>query len=95
MKTINTTPALLPAFTHPLHKHISHTVNALNLRSNFSPGLRLIKPPADTNTTLQSSTMTDFMDIDLSRRNEKPRPLSDAEKQKLEEFVDSIHYSGR
>jgi hypothetical protein len=41
------------------------------------------------------TTMTDFMDIDLSRRNEKPRPLSDAEKQKLEEFVDSIHYSGR
>lgn len=39
--------------------------------------------------------MSDFMDIDLSRRNEKPRPLSDAEKQKLEEFVDSIHYSGR
>jgi cyclin-dependent kinase regulatory subunit CKS1 len=35
------------------------------------------------------------MDIDLSRRNEKPRPLSDAEKQKLEEFVESIHYSGR
>jgi len=37
----------------------------------------------------------EFMDIDMTRRNKKPRPLSDAERLKLEEFIDSIHYSGR
>ncbi len=35
------------------------------------------------------------MDIDYSRRNIKPRPLTEAERLKLEEFVDSIHYSTR
>ena len=35
------------------------------------------------------------MDIDFTRRNKKPRPLSEGEKEKLDEFVDAIHYSGR
>ncbi|KAF2146596.1 uncharacterized protein K452DRAFT_304545 [Aplosporella prunicola CBS 121167] len=35
------------------------------------------------------------MDIDFTRRNKKPRPLSEAEKDKLDEFVESIHYSAR
>lgn len=35
------------------------------------------------------------MDIDYTRRNKKPRMLSDPEKEKLDEFVDSIHYSSR
>ena len=35
------------------------------------------------------------MDIDFTRRNEKPRPLSEREKEKLDEFVDAIHYSAR
>ncbi|KIW00993.1 cyclin-dependent kinase regulatory subunit [Verruconis gallopava] len=35
------------------------------------------------------------MDIDLTRRNKKPRPLSESERAKLEEFIDSIHYSAR
>ena len=35
------------------------------------------------------------MDIDFTRRNKKPRPLSEAEKGKLDEFVDAIHYSAR
>ncbi|RDA85949.1 hypothetical protein CP532_0832, partial [Ophiocordyceps camponoti-leonardi (nom. inval.)] len=35
------------------------------------------------------------MDIDCSRRNRTPRPLSDAERSRLDEFVDSIHYSTR
>lgn len=35
------------------------------------------------------------MDIDLSRRNKKPRLLLESERQKLEEFIDSIHYSPR
>lgn len=34
-------------------------------------------------------------DIDMSRRNTVPRPLTDKEKQKLDEFVDMIHYSAR
>lgn len=39
--------------------------------------------------------MTAEMDIDFTRRNKKPRPLSEHEKEKLDEFVDSIHYSAR
>ncbi len=35
------------------------------------------------------------MDIDTSRRNKSPRPLSDSERARLEEFIDSIHYSAR
>ncbi|PFH61864.1 hypothetical protein XA68_15992 [Ophiocordyceps unilateralis] len=35
------------------------------------------------------------MDIDCSRRNKSPRPLSDAERTRLDEFIDSIHYSAR
>lgn len=31
----------------------------------------------------------------MTRRNKKPRPLSDVERNKLDEFIDSIHYSGR
>jgi cyclin-dependent kinase regulatory subunit CKS1 len=35
------------------------------------------------------------MDIDFTRRNKKPRPLNDSEKNKLDEFIDAIHYSAR
>ncbi|KAF2807054.1 CKS-domain-containing protein [Mytilinidion resinicola] len=35
------------------------------------------------------------MDIDFTRRNKKPRPLSEAEKEKLDEFIEAIHYSAR
>lgn len=35
------------------------------------------------------------MDIDTSRRNKTPRPLSDAERARVDEFIDSIHYSAR
>jgi cyclin-dependent kinase regulatory subunit CKS1 len=34
-------------------------------------------------------------DIDYSRRNKVPRLISENEKAKLEEFIDSIHYSAR
>lgn len=34
-------------------------------------------------------------DIDISRRNKKPRLLLESEREKLEEFIDSIHYSAR
>jgi len=36
-----------------------------------------------------------MVDIDLSRRNKKPRLLLESEREKLEEFIDSIHYSAR
>jgi cyclin-dependent kinase regulatory subunit CKS1 len=39
--------------------------------------------------------MTADMEIDFTRRNKKPRPLSEHEKEKLDEFVDAIHYSAR
>jgi hypothetical protein len=35
------------------------------------------------------------LDIDYTRRNKKARLLTDGEKDKLDEFVDSIHYSSR
>ncbi|KKO96836.1 cyclin-dependent kinase regulatory subunit [Trichoderma harzianum] len=35
------------------------------------------------------------MDIDMSRRNKTPRPLTDSERARLEEFVDAIRYSER
>lgn len=34
-------------------------------------------------------------DIDVTRRNKKPRLLTPAEKEKLEEFIEMIHYSAR
>jgi len=34
-------------------------------------------------------------DVDYSRRNKVPRIISENEKAKLEEFIDSIHYSAR
>jgi cyclin-dependent kinase regulatory subunit CKS1 len=37
----------------------------------------------------------EFMDIDVARRNKKPRPLSESERAKLEEFIENIHYSSR
>jgi hypothetical protein len=42
-----------------------------------------------------SAEMTSYMDIDMTRRNKKPRPLSEAERIKLDEYIDAIHYSGR
>lgn len=35
------------------------------------------------------------LDIDTTRRNKVPRPLSDGERARLEEYIDSIHYSSR
>lgn len=35
------------------------------------------------------------MDIDMSRRNRKPRLLEEEEVDRLREYVDSIHYSAR
>lgn len=35
------------------------------------------------------------MGIDTSRRNAKPRALTDNERARLEEFLEAIHYSNR
>ncbi|CZT19503.1 probable cyclin-dependent kinases regulatory subunit CKS1 [Ramularia collo-cygni] len=35
------------------------------------------------------------IDIDHTRRNKKPRLLTDSERDKLDEFIDNIHYSSR
>jgi cyclin-dependent kinase regulatory subunit CKS1 len=35
------------------------------------------------------------MGIDFTRRNKKPRPLTELEKEKLDEFLDAIIYSAR
>lgn len=35
------------------------------------------------------------MDIDIKRRNKVPRPLTDDERARLDEFIDAIHYSTR
>ncbi|KAJ5677443.1 uncharacterized protein N7477_003076 [Penicillium maclennaniae] len=35
------------------------------------------------------------MEIDPSRRNKKPRLLLESERERLDEFIDSIHYSAR
>ncbi|KAK3112533.1 Cyclin-dependent kinases regulatory subunit (Cell division control protein cks1) [Teratosphaeriaceae sp. CCFEE 6253] len=35
------------------------------------------------------------LDIDHTRRNKKPRGLTDAERDQLDEFIDAIHYSSR
>lgn len=35
------------------------------------------------------------MDIDMTRRNKKARLLTDSERDKLDEFIESIHYSSR
>lgn len=35
------------------------------------------------------------MDLDYTRRNKKARTLTEPEKDQLDEFIDSIHYSSR
>ncbi|RSL41013.1 Cyclin-dependent kinases regulatory subunit [Fusarium sp. AF-6] len=52
--------------------------------------------PAFTITTTTKTNLAKMpMDIDTSRRNKSPRPLSDSERARLEEYIDSIHYSAR
>ncbi|KAI0539769.1 hypothetical protein E0Z10_g2374 [Xylaria hypoxylon] len=35
------------------------------------------------------------LDVDMTRRNQEPRPLKDSERARLEEFIEMIHYSAR
>jgi hypothetical protein len=53
-------------------------------------------PPQSSDTVRNHTVFTETMaDVDYSRRNKVPRPISENEKAKLEEFIDSIHYSAR
>lgn len=47
-----------------------------------------------TRTKSTTDEMTS-VDIDFTRRNKKPRLLTDSERDKLDEFIDAIHYSSR
>ncbi|RCI13060.1 hypothetical protein L249_0697, partial [Ophiocordyceps polyrhachis-furcata BCC 54312] len=58
-------------------------------------GLAQGKPGTKSFFLSRVSTSSMAMDIDCSRRNRTPRPLSDAERSRLDEFIDSIHYSAR
>jgi len=40
-------------------------------------------------------SLAEQMGIDISRRNPQPRPLTEEERARLDEFIDSIHYSTR
>ena len=35
------------------------------------------------------------VDLDQDRRNKRPRILTEAERERLDEYVDQIHYSSR
>ena len=40
-------------------------------------------------------SMAATVDLDQDRRNEQPRILTEAERERLDEYIDQIHYSGR
>ena len=49
----------------------------------------------DFNPQGASATTQAMTDVDMSRRNKKPRLLLESERARLEEFIDSIGYSAR
>ena len=51
--------------------------------------------PMQASTTIAFARPNFPMDIDMSRRNRKPRLLEEEEMDRLREYVDSIHYSAR
>lgn len=63
-------------------------------RERFRVALIYPSPRATVSPRFQFPN-TDIMDIDMSRRNTVPRPLSDDERAILDEYIDSIHYSAR
>jgi len=44
---------------------------------------------------LEYNNKEKMAEMDYNRRNKVPRPLTESEKARLEEFIDSIHYSAR
>ncbi|TKA53642.1 hypothetical protein B0A49_10283 [Cryomyces minteri] len=70
----------------------------------FGYGAFSIANGANLGSALERDTMARFncftaiimaLDLDYSRRNKKARQLTESEKERLEEFVDAIHYSAR
>jgi hypothetical protein len=87
---------------HPANALLSVHTPAIPTKQSCSPPQSL-QPPANPHCTSTRAplsqhltpTMSAELDIDFTRRNKKPRPLSEHEKEKLDEFVDAIHYSAR
>lgn len=75
----------------------THVSRALSLPFRRPPPIKIRGPTCYTHNTPHTThhTLNHTMDIDMSRRNKRPRPLSDDERSRLEEFIDSIHYSSR
>ena len=71
----------------------SHTIRVSPVSRATPPSsLSIQSSDAVRNHTVFTGNMAD---IDYSRRNKVPRLISENEKAKLEEFIESIHYSAR
>lgn len=94
-------------FVHPRHPPIHPLLHYANARS-IAAQSRLVCRGVTTaykrehslyrHSTHTYKSTTDEMtsvDIDFTRRNKKPRLLTDSERDKLDEFIDAIHYSSR
>lgn len=94
-------------FVHPRHPPIHPLLHYANARSIAAQSRRVCRGVATAykrehslyrHTTHTYKSTTDEMtsvDIDFTRRNKKPRLLTDSERDKLDEFIDAIHYSSR
>ena len=73
-------------------RHIHSTANhPIRLRSNL-----LLSSTTNSNlAAVRSEASYTMATLDHDRRNKQPRLLTEAERDKLEEFVDAIHYSSR
>ncbi|KUM57473.1 hypothetical protein ACN42_g9719 [Penicillium freii] len=92
--TIFPSPAKQVRTLIPQYQVILHNPRALqeSCERTFQLSLHaiIIQPHSE-----RPSQSTIPMDIDPARRNKKPRLLLETEREKLDEFVDSIHYSAR
>lgn len=94
-------------FVHPRHPPIHPLLHYANARSIAAQSRRVCRGVTTAykrehslyrHTTHTYKSTTDEMtsvDIDFTRRNKKPRLLTDSERDKLDEFIDAIHYSSR
>ncbi|UDD65374.1 hypothetical protein AFCA_012553 [Aspergillus flavus] len=79
---------------HQLRKSRQKSRASVAFRPSHSiEGFRSIAGSCSIRIIVRSSPFQ--MDIDMSRRNKKPRLLLESERERLDEFIDSIHYSAR
>lgn len=72
--------------------HLGGSVHRLlSAHTPYQP-LKRDNRPLDLHIRYTKAAMSD---IDPTRRNKRPRQLTDPEKEKLDEFTDQIHYSAR